>query len=183
MVKTKHASNSPVTFVTHKSFAVLFFLPSCCVNSLLFRYKYNKQDVKRKLNSCSAIGHLLVAEKFPLAYQGTDCVIKLCKKNYILWNLPIGPVITFNSSVTNTLLTLIIKTDPKSLAKIKQRHLTKTKALHYGLSLLKTVSQLPEGVHNNGTWLNDKDWSSLSWTTRWDFYLDSWAELFKAGLR
>ena len=30
---TKHASNSPVTFVTHKRFAVLFFLPSCCVNS------------------------------------------------------------------------------------------------------------------------------------------------------
>ena len=32
---TKHASNSPVTFVTHERFAVLFFLPSCCVNSLI----------------------------------------------------------------------------------------------------------------------------------------------------
>ena len=31
---TKHASNIPVTFVTLKRFAVLFFLPSCCVNSL-----------------------------------------------------------------------------------------------------------------------------------------------------
>ena len=31
---TKHASNSPVTFVTHKRFVVLFFLPSCCVHSL-----------------------------------------------------------------------------------------------------------------------------------------------------
>ena len=31
---TKHASNSPVTFVTHKRSVVLFFLPSCCVNSL-----------------------------------------------------------------------------------------------------------------------------------------------------
>ena len=31
---TKHTSNqSPVTFVTHKCFAVVFFLPSCCVNS------------------------------------------------------------------------------------------------------------------------------------------------------
>ena len=30
---TKHTSNqSPVTFVTHKCFAVVFFLPSCCVN-------------------------------------------------------------------------------------------------------------------------------------------------------
>ena len=30
---TKHASKSPVTFVTLKRFAVLFFLPSCWVNS------------------------------------------------------------------------------------------------------------------------------------------------------
>ena len=33
-IKTKHASNSPVTFVTQKRFALLLFLPSCCVNSL-----------------------------------------------------------------------------------------------------------------------------------------------------
>ena len=32
---TKHASKSPVTFVTLKRFAVLFFLPSCWVNSLV----------------------------------------------------------------------------------------------------------------------------------------------------
>ena len=32
-ITTKHTSNSPVTFVTHKCFAVVFFLPSCCVNS------------------------------------------------------------------------------------------------------------------------------------------------------
>lgn len=30
---TKHASNSPLTFVTHNRFA--FFLPSCCIHSLL----------------------------------------------------------------------------------------------------------------------------------------------------
>ena len=30
---------SPVTFVTHKRFAVLFFLPSCWVNSLMFTGK------------------------------------------------------------------------------------------------------------------------------------------------
>ena len=34
-VTTKHISNRPVTSVTHKRSAVLFFLPSCCVNSLL----------------------------------------------------------------------------------------------------------------------------------------------------
>ena len=33
-ITTKHASNSPVTFVTHKRFVVLFFLPSCFVHSL-----------------------------------------------------------------------------------------------------------------------------------------------------
>ena len=36
-ITTKHASYSLVTFVTHKRFAVLFFLPSCCVNSLLLK--------------------------------------------------------------------------------------------------------------------------------------------------
>ena len=35
-ITRKHISNRPVTFVTHKHFAVLFFLPSCCVNSLIF---------------------------------------------------------------------------------------------------------------------------------------------------
>ena len=32
----KHASNRPITFVTPERFAVVFFLPSCCINSLLF---------------------------------------------------------------------------------------------------------------------------------------------------
>ena len=35
---TKHAISSPVTFVTHKCFAVLFFLLSCCLNSVLMGY-------------------------------------------------------------------------------------------------------------------------------------------------
>ena len=34
-ITTKHIRNSPLTFVTQKRFAVLFFLPSCFVNSLL----------------------------------------------------------------------------------------------------------------------------------------------------
>ena len=34
-ITAKHTINSPVTFVRHKRFAVLLFLPSCCVNSLL----------------------------------------------------------------------------------------------------------------------------------------------------
>ena len=33
-ITSKHASNSPVTSVSHKRFAVLFFQPTCCVNSL-----------------------------------------------------------------------------------------------------------------------------------------------------
>ena len=33
---TKHANCSPVTFVTLKQFAVLFFPPPCCANSVLF---------------------------------------------------------------------------------------------------------------------------------------------------
>ena len=34
-ITTKLASNRPVTFVIHKRFAVLFFVPSCCVNLLV----------------------------------------------------------------------------------------------------------------------------------------------------
>ena len=33
---TKHASSGLVTLVTHNGFAVLVFLPFCCVNSLVF---------------------------------------------------------------------------------------------------------------------------------------------------
>ena len=40
-ITTKHASYSLVTFVTHKRFAVLFFLPSRCVNSLVFSIMVN----------------------------------------------------------------------------------------------------------------------------------------------
>ena len=39
----KHAGNRPVTFVTHKRFAVLFFAPSCCV-SLLKSVLYGRKS-------------------------------------------------------------------------------------------------------------------------------------------
>ena len=34
-ITTIHASNSPVRSVSHKRFVVLFFQPTCCVNSLI----------------------------------------------------------------------------------------------------------------------------------------------------
>ena len=34
-ITTKHTSDSPVTIVSHTRFAILFFVPSFCVNSLL----------------------------------------------------------------------------------------------------------------------------------------------------
>ena len=66
MITTKHASNSPVMFVTHESFAVLFSLPSCCVNSLLLalcseQLYYAIQDLFPGLSSASPIlshGHI-----------------------------------------------------------------------------------------------------------------------------
>ena len=36
-ITTKHASNSPVTFITRERFDVLFFLPYCSVNSLVLK--------------------------------------------------------------------------------------------------------------------------------------------------
>ena len=38
-ITTKHVSNRPVTFVAYKRFAVLFVLPSCCVNPQICRAK------------------------------------------------------------------------------------------------------------------------------------------------
>ena len=49
---TKHASNSPVTFVTIKRFAVLFFLPSCCVNSLLGSLSNDVFERRTSTGSC-----------------------------------------------------------------------------------------------------------------------------------
>ena len=34
-IRQNTSGNSPITFVTHERFVILFFLPSCCVNSLL----------------------------------------------------------------------------------------------------------------------------------------------------
>ena len=51
---TKHASNSPVTFVILKRFAVLFFLLSCCVNSLMLTARHpqvrnDQDDVRQRM--------------------------------------------------------------------------------------------------------------------------------------
>ena len=63
-ITTKHPSYSLVTFVTHKRFAVLFFLPSCCVNSLLSDDDGNENGktkiiritlVKQQLRRCITI--------------------------------------------------------------------------------------------------------------------------------
>ena len=50
-ITTKHVSNFPVTFVTHECFAVLFFLPSCCVNSLLWTTT-SSQSTKTQKRIC-----------------------------------------------------------------------------------------------------------------------------------
>ena len=52
-ITTKLASNSNVTFVTHKHFAILFFLLSCCINSLLSHSGlqgtgYHAKETKRR---------------------------------------------------------------------------------------------------------------------------------------
>ena len=44
MLKKNHnnyASNSLVTFVTRKYFAIIYFLPSCCINSLIMISRVN----------------------------------------------------------------------------------------------------------------------------------------------
>ena len=42
-ITTKHVRNSPVTFVTHERSAVFFFLPFCCVNSLIAELRRTKR--------------------------------------------------------------------------------------------------------------------------------------------
>ena len=48
-VTTKLASNNPVTFVAQKRFAVLFFLQSYCVNSLVFATGRQEEEDGRTL--------------------------------------------------------------------------------------------------------------------------------------
>ena len=55
---------------------------------------------------------------------------------------------TVNSHLVDTLL---LRTAAKSCAKINYRCLTEINSCYYGLSLLKTVTQGPEGVHNKGS--------------------------------
>ena len=50
---TKHASNSPVTFVTHKRFVVLFFLQSCCkLITIRVTFPPSLAPVPAKTNQC-----------------------------------------------------------------------------------------------------------------------------------
>ena len=53
-ITTKHASNSSVTFVTHMCFAVLFSLPSCCVNSLILSALPEVRQVTNTRTICEA---------------------------------------------------------------------------------------------------------------------------------
>ena len=64
-ILTKHASNSPVTFVTLKRFAILFFLPSCCVNPLFSFPKtlFNSTPLWAQLFSNSAFNQKLYYHK------------------------------------------------------------------------------------------------------------------------
>ena len=50
----KHAGNRPVTFVTHKRFAVLFFASSCCVsllNPVLYEVSAFAREITRQWKS------------------------------------------------------------------------------------------------------------------------------------
>ena len=49
---TKNAINRPVTFVTHKRFAVLFLLPLCCVNSLIVNLRNRTGEERRRQALC-----------------------------------------------------------------------------------------------------------------------------------
>ena len=54
----EHLRNSPVTFVTfvtHKRFAVLFFLPSCCANSLMLAAACTNSRVRLSLHVVLAL--------------------------------------------------------------------------------------------------------------------------------
>ena len=55
---------------------------------------------------------------------------------------------TVNSRLVDTSL---LRTAAKSYAKINYRCLTEINSCYYGLSLLQTQTQGPEGVHNKGS--------------------------------
>ena len=56
---TKNAINRPVTFVTHKRFAVLFLLPLCCVNSLIVNLRNRTGEERRQQALCEKRDNIL----------------------------------------------------------------------------------------------------------------------------
>ena len=90
MITTEHASNSPVMFVTHESFAVFFSLPSLCVNSLLLALCSEKlynaiQDLFPGPSSASPIlSHGYISEELLCLRQGFSWTYKRDSKSWAL---------------------------------------------------------------------------------------------------
>ena len=92
-ITTTHTSNSPVTFVTHTHFAVLLFLPSCCVNSLL---------------SQSGLSVTWLVQCNPEeSFKKAIPMLKLCKNSYGFVQKVLQSVAEFVPTRVNEILVLI----------------------------------------------------------------------------
>ena len=83
-ITSKHVSNSPVTFVIHKRFAVLAFLLSCCVNLQLLAHRFSsKRETARSVGRWEKTLYLSVGipsgnlcrgqSQSPARFWMTDC--------------------------------------------------------------------------------------------------------------
>ena len=97
-IPTKHASNSLVMFVTLKRFAILLFLPSCCVNSLCSFPKtlFNSTSLWAQLFSNSAFN-----QKY---YHKVGWVSSCCESffsKYYDFPLSLKPTLPSSNSIWN----------------------------------------------------------------------------------
>ena len=75
-ITIKHIRNSLVTFVTHKRSAVFFFLPSCCVSSLIFFYPRKTIPSPNIYCNYMRINKTVTCVDNPQTHTMSECVYK-----------------------------------------------------------------------------------------------------------
>ena len=75
-ITTKHIRNSLVAFVTHERSAVFFFLPSCCVSSLIFFYPRKTIPSPNIYCNYMRINKTVTCVDNPQTHTMSECVYK-----------------------------------------------------------------------------------------------------------
>lgn len=105
-------SSSPVMFVTHKRFSILFFLPSCCVNSPCIittlqlskqlPWQHRIQTWQQRIQTSESLGSV-----FPLFCQ-TKLIFRIIVTGEIVWR-EISSILSFSPTILFMVMKHFIK--------------------------------------------------------------------------